>query len=332
MRVGFWAASKDGSSWYRAEQPAEALTWLGHDTWVSPRIQDMPAMLDVVVGSRVANDGPTEWWQGMAARPLAERPKLVLDLDDDYFHLDPGNRIAYDFWTQDGKQANLIRNMVAADVVTVCSEALAEAVRAACYPKHVNVEVVENGLHAAYLGLPRNYDPDEIVIGWSGSAATAPGYDMVRRAIRLALDTYPNVRHRTVGLPDGAMIQGERCETAGWLPEVERYLAAVNTFDIWLAPYPDTEFNRAKFPTKALEAGTLGIPLIASDIRPYREWAERDGNGAMLIRNEHEWTREIRLMIKFAKARREIGEAGRSRAARNILQEVSRRWEEVLTR
>jgi hypothetical protein len=37
-----------------------------------------------------------------------------------------------------------------------------------------------------------------------------------------------------------------------------------------LAPYQGTPFNNAKFPTKALEAGFWGTPLIASDIRPYR--------------------------------------------------------------
>ena len=50
-----------------------------------------------------------------------------------------------------------------------------------------------------------------------------------------------------------------------WLPKFDSYLQALSTIDILLAPYAHTRFTAAKFATKGLESGILGIPIIASD-------------------------------------------------------------------
>jgi glycosyltransferase involved in cell wall biosynthesis len=283
---------------------------------------------DVIIGSRVANPGPTAIWQALAAEPSG--PRLVLDLDDDYFHIDPSNTRAYEFWNRPGILAALRSNMLAADVVTVASEGLAEVV---AYELGGNaappIVVVPNGLHAAYLGRPRNYDPEVLTIGWSGSNATAVDYDLAARAVNKALDTYPHVRARLVGMPEELLPRRLKVEAARWVQPNEAYLEAVSSFDIWVAPYRPTPFNEAKFPTKALEAGALGIPLVASDIRPYTEWITPNVDG-ILVRHDFQFSRALKGLITSATERRRIGEAGRSRAAQNILQEVGRQWETVL--
>jgi glycosyltransferase involved in cell wall biosynthesis len=99
-----------------------------------------------------------------------------------------------------------------------------------------------------------------------------------------------------------------------------------------VAPYRPTPFNQAKFPTKALEAGMLGIPLVASAIRPYADWITQEENGFKVLDSAPwMWSRCLRRLIQSPDLRRRIGEAGRSRAAQNILQEIGRQWESVLT-
>jgi hypothetical protein len=143
--VAFWTASDDGSSWYRAGQPAAALGWLGHKCTVTPDLAQMYRQRsDVIVGSRVANLGPTAIWQAMAADP--DGPRLVLDLDDDYFHIDPSNTRAYQFWTQPGLLDALRQNMIVADVVTVASEGLAEVVAAELDKTMPPVRVTKDGM------------------------------------------------------------------------------------------------------------------------------------------------------------------------------------------
>jgi glycosyltransferase involved in cell wall biosynthesis len=343
VRAAFWTASEDGSSWYRANQPAAALGWLGHECVVDKALPPLHRRADVVVGSRVANLGPTAIWQAMAADP--DGPRLVLDLDDDYFHIDPSNTRAYQFWTQPGLLDALRQNMIVADVVTVASEGLAEVVAAeldkTMPPVRVTkdgmsirrppIVVVPNGLHAMYLGRPRNYDPEVLTIGWAGSNATAVDYDLCARAVDKALDTFPNVRARLVGMPEELLPRRLKVEAARWVEPNETYLEAVSSFDIWVAPYRPTPFNQAKFPTKALEAGTLGIPLVASAIRPYADWITQEVDGFKVVDSAPwMWTRCLRRLIESPDLRRRIGEASRSRAAQNILQEVGRQWETVL--
>jgi glycosyltransferase involved in cell wall biosynthesis len=330
--VAFWTASDDGSSWYRAGQPAAALGWLGHECTVTPDLAEMyRKRSDVIIGSRVANLGPTAIWQALAADP--DGPRLVLDLDDDYFHIDPSNTRAYQFWNKPGILDALQANMAVADVVTVASEGLAEVARHVLFQMDMGhkVRVVPNGLHAMYLGRPRDYDPEVITIGWSGSNATAVDYDLCARAVNKALDTFPNVRARLVGMPEELLPRRLKVEAARWVQPNEAYLEAVSSFDIWMAPYRPTPFNQAKFPTKALEAGMLGIPLVASAIRPYADWITQEENGFKVVDSAPwMWSRCLRRLIQSPDLRRRIGEAGRSRAAQNILQEVGRQWESVL--
>jgi hypothetical protein len=54
---------------------------------------------------------------------------------------------------------------------------------------------------------------------------------------------------------------------------IERYpetLASL-ALDVAVAPLQDNPFNRAKSNLKLLEYGWLGIPVVASDLEPYRD-------------------------------------------------------------
>jgi len=351
-KFGFWAAGNDGSSNYRALLPARAISWLRpkehnpygrpHAVGASRNLADIH-QADVIIGSRVAHPGAMPGW-----RQLKEDGKrLVLDLDDDYFHIDKENRTAYQWWVngiQDGKPIQeggflpfLRESIELADVVTVCSEGLAENIYKETL--HPNIKVVENALGADVLGLDRDYDPELLTVGWAGTENTAQWLPMIKDVInKAAKDGYGRrVFIQFIGAPasfvtaHGFRLRRGHAKAYEFLHRPEDYLRELSRIDVLLAPYRSTLFTEAKFPTKALEAGFLGIPLIASAIRPYREWIDHGVNG-FLVRNnaQHEWGRYLGALIQDAALRRSMGMEARERASDNTLQDyLGVAWEEA---
>jgi glycosyltransferase involved in cell wall biosynthesis len=327
MRVHFWTADSSGSGLYRGVLPAMSLHWLGHETSAGPRLPDdwREQGLNVVVGCRVAKPGPSATWREMREAGI----RLVMDLDDDYFHLDETNVAANRVWDA-AMLRSLVTNMQLADTVTCCSEPLARILR----EHHDDVRVVPNGLPAQHLGEPRDYSSETLSVGWAGTASTVHELPEAVRALnRIAAYPGRQVEVKLVGIDARTAValglKGSRLGALGWVENFGQYLQAVSGFDVWVAPYRDTAFNRAKFPTKFLEASMLGIPLIASDIEPYRR-VIRHGETGFLVRREHEWGRRLKQLADDPELRQRIGLAARAEASGSILQATNRQWEAAL--
>ncbi len=322
-----WSADEAGSGFYRAVLPGMSLQWLGHIVSGGMRLPDDWPQLDTVVGCRVAKPDPSKAWRAMKDHGI----RLVLDLDDDYFHLDPANREACQVWDKAMRQ-RLADNMALADLVTCCSEPLAEVLRGYA----ADVRVIPNGLPAQYLGEIRDYNPEVLSVGWAGSSSTVNELPEAVRALnRIAQYPRPGgVVVRLVGIGhEHAMsigLKGRRIGALGWVQNHSAYLQAVSAFDIWVAPYRPIAFNAAKYPTKFLESSILGIPLIASDIEPYRR-AIRHGENGFLVKHEHEWSRYLKRLVDDPELRQQIGMNARAEASSSILQAINRQWEQALT-
>lgn len=329
MRVHFWSADEAGSALYRAILPGMSLQWLGHTVSAGMRLPHDWPDLDVVVGCRVAKLDPTQMWRKL--KDIGKR--LVLDVDDDYFHIDPANPAATHTWDQAMLQ-RLADNMALADVVTCCSEPLATVLR----DYAADVRVVPNGLPAQYLGAPRDYTATgrPLSVGWAGTSSTVADLPPAVRALnRIAQYPRPGgVQSRLVGISkEHAMtlgLRGRGVGALGWVERHEHYMQAVGEWDVWVAPYRDIPFNRAKYPTKFLESSILGIPLIASDIEPYRR-VIRHGENGFLVRHEHEWGKYLKLLADDAGLRQSIGMTARAEASGSILQATNAQWQAVLT-
>lgn len=327
-RVHFWSADMAGSAWYRAVLPAMGLSWLNHQTSHHIRLPQNWKSYDTIVGCRVAQTGPTKMWQHLKQ----EGKRLVLDLDDDYFHIDPSNARAVEVWDR-AMLGRLADNMALADLVTCCSEPLADVLR----DYAPDVRVIPNGLPAQYLGRPRDYAAEgrPLYVGWAGTSSTVAELPQAVRALN-RISQYPRpggVMVRMVGIDSGqAMglgLRGRQIGALGWVERIEHYLHAVEEFDVWCAPYRDTAFNRAKFPTKWLESSVLGIPLIASDTEAYRR-VIRHGENGFLVRYEHEWGKYLKLLADDPELRQRIGMAARAEASGSILQAVQFQWDAVV--
>lgn len=328
MRVHFWSADMAGSAFYRAVMPSMGLSWLGHTATHGVRLPPNWQSYDTVVGCRVAQVDPSRMWLKLRD----EGKRLVLDLDDDYFHIDPSNAHARQVWDLD-MLGRLAHNMSIADLVTCCSEPLAAVLRGYA-PR---VEVIPNGLPAQYLGHPRDYQAAgrPLYVGWAGTSSTVAELPEAVRALN-RISQYPRpggVMVRLVGIAaEQAMqlgLRGRQVGALGWVERIDHYLHAVSEFDVWCAPYRDTAFNRAKFPTKWLESSILGIPLIASDVEPYRR-VIRHGENGFLVRREHEWGRWLKRLVDDPELRQRVGMAARGEASGSIMQALHHRWEAVV--
>jgi glycosyltransferase involved in cell wall biosynthesis len=74
----------------------------------------------------------------------------------------------------------------------------------------------------------------------------------------------------------------------------------------------------------------MGIPLIASAIRPYQDWITHCKDGFLVPNNrQHEWGHYLGALINDPKLRRRVGLAARARASRNSKQTFGVKWEEA---
>ena len=128
-----------------------------------------------------------------------------------------------------------------------------------------------------------------------------------------------------------AGVVGDRVGSVGFVSKFSDYLKVVARFDVWVAPYRDTPFNQAKYATKFLEAGMLGIPLVASAIEPYAA-AIRHGETGFLVPpgQEHLFGKYIKQLVDDPGLRQRIGLAARAEASASILQNRNQEWEKVL--
>jgi glycosyltransferase involved in cell wall biosynthesis len=99
------------------------------------------------------------------------------------------------------------------------------------------------------------------------------------------------------------------------LAEYPSRLAALN-LDIAVAPLAQIPFNQAKSNLRLLEYGILGIPVVCSDIDPYR------GSPACCVENTKKaWTTALRQRIHDTKAREREGSRMRQWVIQHYLQE-----------
>jgi glycosyltransferase involved in cell wall biosynthesis len=99
------------------------------------------------------------------------------------------------------------------------------------------------------------------------------------------------------------------------LAEYPSRLAALN-LDIAVAPLAQIPFNQAKSNLRLLEYGILGIPVVCTDIDPYR------GSPACCVDNTKKaWTTALRQRIHDTKAREREGSRMRQWVIQHYLQE-----------
>ncbi len=269
----------------------------------------------VIVGQRLDSPGVLAEWRRMRARS-----RLVYEIDDDVWSVPVTNWIAYRAYSRPAVQDAVETAAMVADVVTVTTEPLAEIMR----QFNPEVRVIPNCVPAAILDFPRPIQRERrvtggrkvgtVTIGYQGGASHALDVQEISKAIRHVLRRNPRAELHLVGQDYRSSFRAPARYTP-WVPADASldYYRLLSGFDIALAPLAGLEFDLSKSGIKVIEAMALGIPVLASDVGPYRDFVQ-DGKTGYLIRKPGEWGRRLDELINDNEARLEMGRNAREAA------------------
>ncbi len=160
---------------------------------------------------------------------------------------------------------------------------------------------------------------ERLVIGY-GSGTPTHDFDFAEAAPALAaiLTRYAFVELWLVGplaISEDLTAFGERVRRFP-LTDWQGWFERARQFDIALAPLEiGNLFCRAKSEIKFVEAGALGVPVVASRMEPFVETITHHENG-MLAANESEWTDALSWLVENPEERAAMG----ARARATVLQ------------
>jgi predicted O-methyltransferase YrrM len=242
---------------------------------------------------------------------------LVLETDDDMLTVESSNlgHFAADPRARDSVEYCLRR----ADMVTVSTPYLAELYA----PFSSNIRVLPNYVKASLLDMPRKRR-ERVTVGWQGGTSHLIDLCAVQDPLRQVLDAHPDVDMHWIGWDMSPLVR-RPCRFTPWFDDVGDYYKAVD-FDIAIAPLADVPFNRAKSHLKALDAAARGIPIVATDMEPYRDFVI-DGVTGYLVRTEDEWVARLTELIHDGAAREELGAKAYEQAKAYTMQGNWQKWE-----
>ncbi|MDT0469672.1 glycosyltransferase [Streptomyces gibsoniae] len=324
IEVFGWQADHAGG-YYRIQLPLQALGARGHATASSVLMPDFvrgDANL-IIIGQRICHPRATQLWQSFAA----EGRRLVFEIDDDLWNIDPSSPVDHKFFGDEEIRTNLRRNIEVAAAVTVTTEPLADRVR----QWNPNVHVVPNAVPDWLLGhQPQQRHDDTITLGWGGGATHRMDWERHGGQIHRFLDLRPQTEIHCIGVNYVRMVGVplERIRFTPWAANVEEYLRTID-YHIGIAPLREHVFNRSKSALKAIECGALGIPVVASAVRPYQDYVQHGITG-YLVRRDEEWVHLLSALANDYDMRVAMGEAARVRAAQQTISCLVPLWEKAI--
>lgn len=324
MKVFGWQADHAGCGAFRIRFPFDHLARttdleLAYDTVMPEKWLEEA---DVVVGQRVCVEGSSQSWERWA-REGSKR--LVMELDDDLFHVDPSNTVPYRFFGNTELRDRLRRNIMLSHTVTVSTEHLAQSL----YDEtgHEDIRVVPNGVP---VWLTEHEPEMKYLAGWGGSPTHLKDFQQVQRHLKRFMDERPSERFHFIGMDYSRDIKLSRSQTrfTSWVKSPEDFMRKID-YRIGVAPLAPSRFNRSKSALKFLELGALGIPCVASDLDPYSEIV--NGETGFKVRYDHEWLKHLRALANDPELRKGIGDAARDHVKRNgTVATTAQIWESVI--
>ena len=239
--------------------------------------------------------------------------KLIVDLDDDPSHI---NEDHPDYQALAVREDMRIRMVKIADHLVVATQEIADAV------KHLNprITVIPNAIDPKIWEVKKRKKNKNrnIRIGWIASGSHIADMPIIKPVMEIILKKYPNVEFHFAGITWNEM-KGNRVfhhvgrGAEGYLVFPEWY--ANLGIDIAIAPLKDTQFNRCKSNIKWLEASMLELPMVASDVTPYR--SIRHATTGFLASNTEQWVKYLSFLIENAQKRRQIGKNAKTEVLKN---------------
>jgi glycosyltransferase involved in cell wall biosynthesis len=311
--------------YYRIVLPFEQLKAHGWDVrWQSGTPPEVLEDYRVVVGERMDKPEVMGDW-----RQLRMKHRLVYEIDDDVYHVDELNRNAYKVYSNPVYQDVVSHCAEVADLVTVTTEPLAEIMR----EHNPNVAVIPNFIPASMLSIQRpGWSPTvsqrkrKLTLGWAGGASHTWDVALIAETVRNFLDRNPKAELNIVGVDFRKTFCMRQTRFTPWEANPRDFYHNLD-FDVGLAPLRGSVFDASKSNIKALEYAALGIPVIASDVEPYRDFVV-DGVSGFLCKTQKQWRAALRE-IQDNELRESMGAKAKEIARGWTIEGNWQRWAKV---
>lgn len=238
--------------------------------------------------------GALESWRRMPNQPF-----VVFAMDDLITQLDPSN--PFRKINSADSHVRMKYALQRCDRMVVSTEFLAEKF----HTLMADIRIVPNCLEQE-LWLPlssRKRTSRKPRIGWAGGTTHQGDLVLIKEAIE---QTCHEADWVFFGMcPEEIRPLIAEYHEFGDFHEYPARLAALN-LDLAVAPLAQTPFNQAKSNLRLLEYGVLGIPVVCTDIDPYR-----NSPACCVANTTAAWTKALRERIFDADAREQEGRAMR---------------------
>jgi O-antigen biosynthesis protein len=290
---------------------------------------------DLIIGQRFNSHTGLQVWRG-ARTPTS---RIVYEQDDDVFTVGPENFQAYHLYQREEIRDAITHCLETADLVTVSTPHLAGAMRKAVLEYNPdadpNIVVLPNYVPGFTLDIERRRR-DRPCVGWAGGASHGRDVHLALPSARRFLKRFPGWDFHLIGTDYRRSMYKQpnrRVVFTEWTHIVDHpreYFESLD-FDIALAPLLDTEFSRSKSPLKAIEAMSLGIPVVATRGPVYGQVIDHGVNG-FLAGPDHEWLKCISELASDETLREKMGAAARESARAWTIERNWTRWADAYER
>jgi glycosyltransferase involved in cell wall biosynthesis len=313
--VLFIGQGDSASAWYRCFMPALQMgaDWvgivgdaprIGHKTGIvrgsGSRLPDLRDYKIVVV-QQARGRG---WFKTLRALQEQHGVKVVYECDD-YLHgirKKKDHDYAQHFDKDNLKEFELCMGM--ADAMICSTDFIARK-----YRKFTPTYVCPNGIDEARYRLTK---PDRpfVNIGWAGATGHRDALIPWLKEVARVMQNHHDTAFISIGQPFANGFREAfpgRCISTPFAA-IETYPAAMTLFDVAIAPAGKGLFYRAKSDLRFLEAGALGIPVVADpDVYPEIEHGVTGFHAA----NQTEAFAALQELVMDRELRQEVGAAAR---------------------
>lgn len=279
---------------------------------------------DVIVAQR-ANS-----FEGMGVWRRFSTPtcRTVYENDDDIWHITRENAAAYKSYKEGGEAREVVLRLCAtANMVTTTTPYLGDLHRE--LTPQTPVVVLPNYIPEWVLDMKNDDRQGRKRLGWMGGASHSRDIHMATGAVRRFMKRFPEWDLYLAGTDYRKQFATplDRTFHIPWIhvcdyPDV--FYRAID-FDIGICPLLDTQFARSKSPIKALEYMARGMPVVASDVEPYRKFIKHGENG-FLVKHEHEWLSAISELARDDELRTQMAQNAKDYAAEFTIEKHYMEW------
>ena len=340
-KVLFFISDNAGCGWYRGRQPAKYINTTYKDrynlsitNYMSPKEWgnfEKPKY-DLFIHQRQYNEPNHK--NMIYVRDTLKVPQCY-EIDDDLFHISPKSSAYHAFNSGENRHrlsavAEYIRKI---DYLTVSTEPLMDLYSQ--YKSMDKIFVVPNAIDLElfsekHVKTNDDYEKKEIIIGWTGSNTHHSDIAIIDSAITQVVNSHPNVKLLIGGWDDCPFFKNipkEKKIKAPWTKSMDEYVGMISKIDIAVCPLEDTVFNRGKSNLKVMEAMSLGIPVVASNVFPYGQTIINNENGKLVKPRHHKWVKALEELLLDVEMRKSFGKSGRKLIQEKYDQKnVSKEW------